>query len=239
MPEKVKTHLLLIPGMMCDQRLFAPQIKALQSPTLEITVPLITEFDSVEQLSIQILTKAPQTFALAGLSMGGIVAMEIYRQAPNRIEKLALMDTNPLAELEEVKAKRLPQIAKVKAGKLKAVMRDEMKPNYLSEKLTSSRRKKVLDLCMDMALKLGDDVFIRQSIALRNRPDQCQSLKKLTCPTLILHGESDTLCPAHRHELLHQLIPHAHYTVIENAGHLPTLENPQAVNQALGNWLSQ
>ena len=229
----MSTPLVLIPGMMCDQRLFAPQIEAFQD--VEIIIANITAHDSMQQLATDILQKMPEKFSLGGLSMGGIVAMEIWRQAPQRVQGLCLMDTNPLAETEELKARRKAQIAKVKAGKLNQVMRDEMKPNYLFD---GQNKKDILALCMDMALCLGDEAFINQSIALQNRRDQCETLKKVTCRTLILHGEDDKLCPAHRHQLMHKLMPHAHYTIIEQAGHLPTLENPQQINIELKKWLT-
>ena len=105
--------------------------------------------------------------------MGGIVAMEVLAQAPDRVERVALLDTNPRAELPEVQARREPQIARALQGSLAKVMRDEMKPNYLAE---GPDQKAILDLCLDMALSLGPDVFARQSRALRDRPDQTAAL---------------------------------------------------------------
>ncbi|MCB1407476.1 MAG: alpha/beta hydrolase, partial [Rhodobacteraceae bacterium] len=117
--------LVLLPGMMCDGRLFAPQIAALGRRA--VMVAPVTEHDSVQALAAAILAHAPPRFALAGLSMGGIVAMEVLRQAPKRVARLALLDTNPLAETPEVQARRGPQIARALAGGLVHVMRDEMK----------------------------------------------------------------------------------------------------------------
>ncbi len=217
---------------MCDARLFAPQIAAINNRA--VMVAPITNHDNIAALAAEILAHAPAKFALAGLSMGGIVAMEVIRQAPNRVERLCLMDTNPLAETEEVKARREPQIKKVKNGQLEAVMRDEMKPNYLAK---GEGQKAVLDLCMDMALTLGEDVFIHQSRALQTRPDQQETLKKYQGQTLILHGVEDRLCPASRHELMHELLPHSQYEIIKGAGHLPTLEQPATVNKLIKNWI--
>ena len=226
--------LVLLPGMMCDARLFAPQIAAL-SAQHDILVPRLVGADTVPGLATRILAQAPPRFALAGLSMGGIVAMEIMAQAPDRVMRLALMDTNPEAEAEEIATRRGPQMAKVAAGGLAAVMRDEMKPHYLAD---GPNRGEVLDLCMDMALALGPDVFIAQSKALIDRPDQKDTLKRVTIPTLILTGAEDRLCPRHRHELMAGLVPGAQLTVIDGAGHLPTLEKPDATSAALANWLS-
>ena len=168
--------------------------------------------------------------------MGGIVAMEVYRQAPDRIERLALLDTNPLAEQEDIKARRDTQIAKVSGGGLKQVMMEEMKPLYL---IDGPRRQQILELCMTMALDQGDDVFIRQSHALQNRADQQDTLRSVTIPTLILYGESDQLCPAERHELMHELVPGSELLVVRGAGHLPSLEQPETVTRALLDWLDR
>ncbi|WP_305986047.1 alpha/beta fold hydrolase [Roseibium sp. MMSF_3544] len=227
------TPLVLLPGMMCDARLYRPQIAAL-SGRIAIHLAPITEHDTVEALAEGILKNAPSRFAMAGLSMGGIVAMEVYRQAPDRVERLALLDTNPRAELDEVKQRREPQIEKVRAGGLHDVMRDELKPNYLAN---GPLRQDVLDTCMKMALDLGADVFERQSRALQKRPDQQETLKSVNVPTLILMGREDRLCPVDRHELMQSLIEGSTFEIIEGAGHLPTLEQPDAVNAAFKTWL--
>jgi pimeloyl-ACP methyl ester carboxylesterase len=168
--------------------------------------------------------------------MGGIVAMEILRRAPDRISRLALMDTNPLAETPQVASGRDPQIVRARAGRLDEVMRDELKPNYLAP---GPHRAEVLALVMDMARGLGVEVFVRQSRALQRRRDQQSVLRKIKVPTLVLCGEHDALCPVKRHSFMAELIPGAQLQVIESAGHLPTLEAPDAVCDALRHWLVQ
>jgi pimeloyl-ACP methyl ester carboxylesterase len=174
--------LVLLPGMMCDERLFQ------HMPPHHCLA--ISQHDTVEALAADVLQKAPETFALGGLSMGGIVAMEVIRQAPERVTRLCLMDTNCEAETDKIKAMRQPQIDKALAGQLDSVMRYEMKPNYLA---AGRRRTDVLDLCMEMALGLGPEVFARQSAALRDRPDQKKTLENWSKPTLILTGAEDRL----------------------------------------------
>jgi len=227
------TPLVLIPGMMCDARIFAPQIAAL-STHRAIHIASIGAHDTMQALAGEVLDKAPKGFALAGFSMGGIVAMEVLRQAPERVERLALLDTNPLAETPEMQARRGPQIAAAKAGDLTRIMRDEMKPNYLANE---TNRAAILDLCMTMAIDLGADVFARQSQALRDRPDQTQTLRHFRGRSLVLCGRHDIPCPVERHELMHRLLTGSRLEIIEDAGHLTTLEAPDAVTTSIRTWL--
>lgn len=225
--------LVLIPGMMCDARLFTPQIAAL-SGDIPLHLAPINRADTVPTLAAEILANAPPVFALAGLSMGGIVAMEILRQAPERVAKIALLDTNPLAEKDAIKTRRLPQIKKVQDGQLQAVMRDEMTPNYLADGPHNAAH---LELCMEMALGLGPAVFERQSRALMTRPDQTDTLRAADIPALILCGAEDKLCPVFRHEFMQSLMPRSTLHIVQNAGHLPTLEQPEETTEALRRWL--
>jgi len=223
----------MVPGMMCDERIFSPQIEEL-SKNLEVTIADISSFSSVRELASDVLKKAPKKFTLLGHSLGGIVAMEIFSQEPNRIDKLILMDTNPKAELEEVKSKREPQIRDVREGKLLNVMRDEMKPNYLAE---SENQESVLTTCMDMALSLGPDVFINQSRALQTRADQQSNIQSINIPVLIMCGLEDKLCTVERHEMMHNMINNSELKIINNAGHMPTLEQPKETTEVLKEWL--
>ncbi len=225
--------LLLLPGMMCNAQMYGDQIAQFSSDRAVQFSPL-TEHDNVQSLAANVLRHAPATFALCGLSMGGIVAMEVQRQAPMRVRGLALLDTNPFAELDAVKQNRHVQIEKVKAGRLLNVMCEEMKPNYLAE---GENKSDILDLCAQMALSLGDDVFIRQSLALRDRPDQCDTLRAINVPTLILCGDQDRLCPPDRHRVMHDMVRGSTLVIVGDAGHLPVLEQPMETNQHLQAWL--
>jgi len=220
--------------MMCDARLFEVQVATFSVDRAVMVAPL-TGQTSVEALAGEILAHAPPKFALAGLSMGGITAMEIIKRAPERVTRLALMDTNPHAEQAARALERVAQIERVRAGGLRPVMRDEMKPNYLSE---GPNKGRILDLCMAMSEALGVEVFIDQSLALKHRPDQCDTLRAIQVPTLILCGEDDTLCPVEKHELMRDLIPNAHLVIVPGAGHLPVLEQPARTTDALRRWLS-
>lgn len=219
---------------MCDGRLFEPQMAAFAGYD-----PVVLPLDghgSVAALARDVLAAVQGPFALAGLSMGGIVAMEVARMAPERVLGLALLDTNHLAERSEIAARRGPQMAAARAGRLSDVMRDEMKPNYLTD---GPQRGAILDLCMDMALGLGPEVFCRQSMALRARPDQTETLRGFGAPSLVLCGRDDALCPVSRHEAMAALLPEARLSIVEGAGHLPVLEQPEATNIALREWLAR
>jgi len=229
------TPLVLLPGMMCDARLFGPQIEALSGRWPLMTFPLVGS-DSMTGLAAAVLAVAPPRFALAGLSMGGILAMEVLRQAPDRVERLALLDTNPLAEATNVAEARARQVAQVRAGGLAAVMQREMLPRYLAE---GSGNRAILNLCLDMALALGPGVFAAQSRALATRPDQTATLAAFRGPALVLTGAQDQLCPRERHDLMAGLIPGAKLVLVANAGHLPTLECPAETTAALGRWLEE
>lgn len=224
------THLLLLPGMMCDARMWGDIPARLGC---DVTHVLPTGHASMQALAAEILASAPQTFAIAGLSMGGILAMEVLRQAPHRVSHLALLDTNPRAELPAIQTNRARQIARAQTD-LAGVLRDEMKPNYLHP---GPHRAAILDLCMAMALGLGPQVFTNQSLALRDRPDQTATLAAFKGPALVLMGEHDTLCPLDRHAQMHALMPQSHLTIIPGAAHLPTLEQPDLTSAALQRWL--
>ena len=230
--------LVLLPGMMCDARLFEFKIRRLEQDSgdaLSIIVLPLDTADSLPELALHVLNATPSSFALCGLSMGGIVAMDMLAQAPDRIERLALMDTNLLAETEEGVAGRNRQIENVSAGRLVQVIADEMKPFYLTD---GSNKQAHLDLCMHMALSLADEALIAQSLALRDRRDQTETLKSVRCSTLILHGTEDKLCPPERHQLMKDLIPHAELVAVDGAGHLQPIEMPEEVIAHLYKWLT-
>jgi pimeloyl-ACP methyl ester carboxylesterase len=226
--------LLLIPGMMCDERMWGEVASTFAERPVHHALPV--EGSTTTAMASAILRDAPPRFALVGLSMGGIVAMEMLQQAPERIERLALLDTNPRAEADDVKQRRAAQIERVKSGDLAGVLRDEMKPHYLSPRASDHS---ILALCMQMALNLGPEIFICQSLALRDRPDRQGALARFHRPALVLMGEDDRLCPLDRHELMHALMPQSRLVIVPDAGHLPTLENPTPTIAALRRWLEE
>lgn len=224
---------------MCDDRLFSSQVQALAGEYRCTVVPF-HDGDSIEAYARAVLhtirldrssAKISGKTVVAGLSMGGIVAMQCMRQAPLLIDAVVLMDTNPLAELPTRRALRLPQIKRVLDGELESVLIEEMKPLYLAPANQSDND--ILTLVLNMAQELGADVFARQSKAIMNRRDQTSALSQWSKPALILYGAHDHLCPPERHVMMHELMPQASLVMVPDAGHLPTLESPQRVNDAL------
>lgn len=221
-------HVLLLPGLMCDQRVWLPQLQELGAGA---TVPNVFRHDSFAEMAEDVLAQAPTSFAVAGLSMGGILAFELWRQAPTRITHMALLDTNPHAEAEERKSLRLKQIEDVAAGRLEEVTVNALKPMYLARQHREDQR--MLDTILQMAIDLGPEVFRRQSLALKDRADSVPTLSTIDCPVAVICGDEDSLCPLAYHELMAERIDGAELTVIESCGHLSPIEQPARVNQLL------
>ncbi len=228
------TDVLLLPGMMCDASLWSHQIEALGSHW-HVSVGDITGAESVREIAAQVLACAPRSFAVAGLSMGGIVAQEMWRQAPQRIERLALLDSNFRADPPGRRRLRDRQMADVAAGALERVLRDELKPNYLAD--CHRDDPVLLDDVLGMGMALGAEVFQRQSLALRDRPDSSATLATITCPALVLCGDEDRLCPPALHREMAAAIPNGSLEIVSRCGHLSAMEQPNAVSTALRRWL--
>lgn len=226
--------LVVLPDMMCDARLFAPQIDGLSHDRAVMVGPVHLG-ERVEERASMILDMAPRRFALCGHGFGGTVALEILRRAPTRVSRLCLIATNPMGETPARAAEREPQIIAARTGRLEQVIREELIPELLAE---TPFKAHIFDMMVDMALSLGPDVFVRQSRALQKRRDYQRSLALIKCPCLVLCGAEDRITPLQRQEFIAELIERAELVVIENAGHIPTLEQPEATISALRHWLT-
>ena len=221
-------NVLLLPGMMCDARMWADQIEAIESP---VSIPDLSGHDNFFDMAASVLGNAPKRFAVAGLSMGGILAFELWRQAPDRITHIALLDTNPFADSPDRKSSRLQQIEQVFAGGLRELAVESLKPLYLAE--SNRDDDDLLNEILDMVLELGPDTFRRQSLALRNRADSVETLASINCPAIVICGSEDTLCPLSYHEYMANRIPDAELIVIDDCGHLSSMEQADAVSNEL------
>lgn len=226
--------ILLIPGLACSARLYAEQIPALWrfGP---VSIANHTGGDSIAGIARRILEDAPFRFALAGLSMGGYIAFEIMRQAPERVLRLALLDTSARPDRPEQSDRRDQQIELARSGRYLEVL-DLLFPLLVHRNRHQDEGLKAI--VRIMATETGAEVFIRQQTALKARPDARPLLSGIRCPTLVLVGEGDELTPPKVAEEIAEGIPGARLAVVPDCGHLSTLEKPDAVNEALVDWLS-
>jgi len=227
--------LLLLPGTLCDERLWAHQVNHLADISEPQVVPVGTDA-SLGALAERILQTAPPSFALAGLSFGGILAFEILRQAPERVTHLALLDTNARADTEAGSQAKHEQLALASSVGLEPLLREKLMPLYLAP--GNLHDQTLVQTIVDMAVSNGIDVFRNQVEAVIHRPDSLAGLGSIRCPTLVLCGQQDVLCPPERHEEIAAQIPGATLRIVENCGHMSTLEQPQVVSSAMRQWLS-
>jgi len=223
---------LLLAGNMCDERLWAPAIRALLPRPCDVD---LSHDDSIAAMAERALAAADGPLLPVGFSMGAIVALAIAELAPERLAGLVLLDCNPAADLPERAAVRPRQQADVRAGRLLDVVVDELKPNYLADQ--NRCNEPLLMLLRDMAMRLGPDTFVRQSEALRTRPSHAQVAQSLDCPMFIAVGAEDRLCPPEWHARLAAGTKRAQLHIIPGAGHMLPLEQPAALAAALGPWL--
>lgn len=220
--------------MLCDERLWQHQTAELPQTVVHADTTIGENFVDMAGAALESVSGR---FAVAGLSMGGILAFEIWRQAPERVSHIALLDTNPYADTETRRSERLEQIEVALGGGLRELVVESLKPLYLAEAHRDDAA--LLDIILDMAVDLGPEVFRRQSLAVRNRPDSVATLATIDCPVLVLCGREDSLCPVAYHEFMAERIPHARLEIIDDCGHLSSLEQPQRVNDALTRLLSE
>lgn len=226
--------LILLPGLLCDRRLWQPQLDAL-SDGADIIVADLTQNESIADMARRVLDAAPARFSLAGLSMGGYVAFEIMRQAGERVSRLALLDTGARADTEEQTVRRRDLIALADRGEFKAVS-PRLLPLFIHEARLDDAEL-VRDVT-EMANAVGKDAFLRQQKAIMGRPDSRPGLSSISCDTLVICGRQDVLTPLELSEEICSLVPGARLSVIEDCGHLSTMERPGAVNAELLAWLS-
>jgi pimeloyl-ACP methyl ester carboxylesterase len=229
-----KTKLVLVPGLLCTAALWAPQIAAL-SDIAECTVADHTRHDIMDGIARSILAAAPERFALAGLSMGGYIAYEIVRQAPERVERLALLDTGSRADTPERTAARRDLLATAEREGV-AHAQKLLMPSLVHKARLADRA--LVDTVLQMAVDTGLEAFQRQEAAIIGRPDNRPLLPAIRCPTLVLVGEQDALTPPELAREIAAGIPGATLKIVPDCGHLSTLERPEAVSGALRAWLT-
>ena len=226
--------LVLIPGLLCSARLYVPQIAALWQFG-PVTVADHRRDSTMEGIAKRILADAPPRFALAGLSMGGYIAFAIVRMAPERVAKLALLDTSARPDTTEQFAGREKFIGMAQAGKLDDVV-EILTPRFLHR--NRSNDKSLKGIVREMATDTGAEAFVRQQRAIIARMDSRPSLASIRCPTMALVGDGDELTPPALSKEICSGISDARLVVVPDCGHLSTIEKPDAVNSAFTQWLS-
>ncbi len=230
------TPLLLLPGLICDARIWAPQAAALRAGRSVHAVDGYGEADSLGAMAEAVLRKAPARFALAGHSMGGRVALEIYRRAPERVERLALVSTGV----------HLPRSPKEAEGRFQLLARgveqgmDALIDAWLPPMVWEPNRliPGLMDGLAAMCADMGLDMYERQIRALLGRPEVESLLPTIACPTLVATGAHDDWAPPAQHEAIAAAIPNAHLAIVPEAGHMVPVERPQAMTDALVSWLN-
>lgn len=231
-----KLPLLLLPGTLCDATLFEHQVANL----LDVALPRVVDVhlqDNLSEVAGYVLQQVEGQFAVAGLSYGGIVAFELWRQAPERIAKMALLNTNPYAASAQTRESQQRFIGMAHLGEFREVTTDYLKDVMLhpEHQKDTVLREKVLK----MAEIIGIRGFVNEVKAQLARPDSFEDLAIINCPTLVLTGCEDTLVPLFSHEAMAEKLPDSRLLIVEQCGHLSTMEQPESVTQALREWLME
>ncbi|MBI3702394.1 MAG: alpha/beta fold hydrolase [Rhizobiales bacterium] len=225
--------LVLVPGLLCSARLYGPQLAALW-PYGQVAVADHRSDADMAAIAARILKDAPARFALAGLSMGGYIAFAMLRLAPERIARLALLDTSARPDTPEQSAGRHTQIAMAQDGRFDEIP-DLSIPRFLHRNRQQDER--LTAIVRQMAQETGPEAFVRQLNAILSRPDSRPLLASIHCPTLVLVGDGDLATPPELNKEIADGISGSKYVVVPDCGHLSTLEKPEAVNAAMAEWL--
>jgi len=226
-------NLVLIPGLLCSHDLWLDQIDEFEQD-YDITLFDHTQHDNLPEMVRHFLLDSPDSFNLAGLSMGGYIAFELLRQAQDRVEKLIILDSNARADRQPQIDLREELITRAGTEDIRHIAQE------LTPYLIHPDRLVDEDLCeriLDMASEVGAEAFQRQQQALISRRDSREFLPNITCPTLIICGAQDALTPPKVHLEMAGLIPHSHFHEIENCGHLSSMEKPMEVNRVMKTFL--
>ncbi|MEH2512106.1 pimeloyl-ACP methyl ester carboxylesterase [Nitrobacteraceae bacterium AZCC 1564] len=225
--------IILVPGLTCSPRICAPQIPALWQSGPVILANHIRD-NTMAGIAKRILDEAPDEFAIAGHSMGGYICLEVMRQAPERVKRLALLSTSASPETPQATERRRGWIAETKAGGYHAVL-DKLFSNFVHpSRLKDANLQKIV---RDMANDVGPEAFIDQLEAIMSRADSRPLLPSIKCPTLILTSDTDNMVPNAFSTELAEGIPDAKLVVIPDCGHLVQLEKPEATTAAMLDWL--
>jgi pimeloyl-ACP methyl ester carboxylesterase len=226
--------IVLIPGLLNTAALYNLQINYLANH-YNIVVADHTKFETISQIAEDILiNQAPQRFVLGGLSMGGYIAQEILRQAPDRVAGIILMNTSARSDTPEQTSRRMAIMNATQSGRFKGVTK-HLLPNLIHQ--DSLKNPLITNVIIDMAQEIGREAFIRQQKAIINRIDSRETLKRVTVPACVVVGDSDVLTPPERAKEMATLLPKAELHILENCGHLSALECPDDITEIIANFM--
>jgi pimeloyl-ACP methyl ester carboxylesterase len=230
-----RATLVLLPGLLNTRRVFEQQIEAL-SDIADCVVPELWHHDTIGAMAEATLALAPPTFALVGFSMGGYVAFEILRRATQRVERLALMDTQATPDSAESTKRRRALLEQTKIGRFHGVQRTLLPQLVHSRHIADDA---ITQPIFDMAQEIGADGFVREQRAIIDRADSRRMLVDIDVPTVVIVGRQDQVTPLPRSEEMAADIANSRLIVLEECGHMSPLEKPAEVTAALRRWLSQ
>lgn len=233
-------QLILIPGLMCNAAVWSPLFPHLDLSVDQISVPDHGMASSLSQMAERILKDAPERFCLAGHSMGGRVALEIMRLAPERVERLALLDTGFTAREagakgQEEQTKRLALLQIAREHGVRAMAQQWSQGMVHPDRLSDTA---LMTAILDMFEEKTAEIFAAQINALLARPDASEVLQRIAVPTLVACGQQDSWATPAQHEALHALIPSAHMRLVAQAGHMAPMERPQETAAIINEWLA-
>ena len=234
--ENGKPVLCLLPGLLCDASVWAPQRHAFETD-YEVAVPSFFGLDSLEdmaRLTLELAGEGP--ISVAGHSMGGRVALEVFRLAPERVIRLALLDTGVHGAAPDEAERRQALIDACRKEGMEALVRLWLPPMVHPDRLSDTA---LMQPMQEMIRTASPDIYEGQVRALLNRPDATGYLPRLRCPTAVICGRQDAWSPYARHVEMAATITGAVLTPIEDSGHMTTLERPDAVTDALRAWLAR
>jgi len=229
----MRKPLVLIPGTLCDATLFKYQQVALQE-IADCQVADHSSADSLEEVAANILSSINGPFSIMGLSYGGIIAFELWRQAAARIERMILLNTNYKKPSATTRANQQRFLGMSALGEFREITTDFLKDAMLHP--AHAKQPEMRAMVLNMALNTGKAAFFNQIKAQLNRPDSTKDLPHIQCPTLIMTGRQDKVCTPIIHSEMAKLIPNSTLVIIEHCGHLSTLEQPEEVNRIIKEW---
>jgi pimeloyl-ACP methyl ester carboxylesterase len=236
MPQNgAMTQLIFLPGLASDEAMWQSQLDAVSSTARQASVTDVhARYDCVDAMAAGVLAENPGDLVLCGASMGGIIAMEVARQAPQRVKGLALLGTTARPETDDMRRLRADAITLFESGRMGDVLQANVPLAFAPANASNAA---LVNAYLEMIGRAGAQQLVRQNRAIMGRPDARAHLGALRCPVLVVCGESDQLTPPECSREIAALVPHSELIMLPQCGHMLTMEDPVAVNALLAGWL--